>query len=95
MVFEAKEHTAERKAVAGWEATMHRDDIVCTTELTYDFSQAGVLSEPTFFRKMIGEVNGVRIFSPFRRPSCVRTGCTSHAFDLHHAAAFTQDVYAC
>lgn len=74
---------------------MHWNDIVCTTELTYDFPQAGVLSEPTFFRKMLGEINCVRMFCPFRRPSCVRTGCTSHAFDLHHAPHVTDNVHAC
>ena len=74
---------------------MHRNDIVCPTELTYNFPQAGVLSEPTFFRKMLREINCVRAFCPFRRPSCVRTVSTSHAFDLHHAAHFTDDVHAC
>ena len=74
---------------------MHRDDVVCTTELTYDFPLAGVLSEPTFFRKVPGEVNCVRMFCPFRRPSSVRARSTSHAFDLHRAAHFTDNLHAC
>lgn len=71
---------------------MHGNDIVCAAELTYDISQAGVLSESTFFREVLGEIDGMSHFCSFGRPCCVQVGCASHPFDLHHETGHTDKV---